>query len=186
MMTLVRRRFGSARGLARLALAQLELGAGRLAPFQLRRPQDVQRVVFVCLGNICRSAFAQQIAISHGLAAASLGLSTTTGAPSPAEAVEAAQRVGIVMHGHRAIDLSDFTILPGDLLLAMEVRHARALRLRLLARQDVQIALLGSWCSPPMPHLHDPFSLSADYFDTCFRRVRQAVDALHRTLRDAT
>ena len=185
MMPLVRRRFGSARGLARLALAQLELGVGGLASFQLRRPREVRRVVFVCLGNICRSAFAQQIAIGHGLAAASLGLSTTTGAPSPAEAIEAAQRQGVALHGHRATDLSDFTILPGDLLLAMEVRHARALRLRLPDRSDVQIALLGSWCSPPMPHLHDPFSLSADYFDTCFRRVRQAVDALHQTLRDA-
>jgi protein-tyrosine phosphatase len=186
MMALVRRRFGSARGLARLALARLELSTGRLAPFQLRRPQDVRRVVFVCLGNICRSAFAERIAIGHGLAAASLGLSTTTGAASPAEAVEAAQRQGVALHAHRATDLSDFTILPGDLLLAMEVRHARALRLRLLGRRDVQIALLGSWCSSPMPHLHDPFSLSADYFDTCFRRVRQAVDALNQTLRNAT
>lgn len=186
MRALVRRRFGSARGLVRLALAQLELGSGALASFQLRRPQDVRRVVFVCLGNICRSAFAQQIAIGHGLPTASLGLSTTTGAPSPAPAIEAAQRQGIVMHAHRATDLHDFVILPGDLLLAMEVRHARALRRRLWARPDVQIALLGAWCSPPMPHLHDPFSLSADYFDTCFGRVRQAVGALNRTLRDAT
>jgi protein-tyrosine phosphatase len=185
MMAFVRRRFGSARGMVRLALALLELATGRLAPFRLRRPKDVRRVVFVCLGNICRSAFAQQIAIGYGLPTASLGLSTTTGAASPAEAIAAAQRQGIAIHNHRATDLRDFEILPGDLLLAMEVRHARALRRR-LRRHDVQIALLGSWCSPPMPHLHDPFTLSADYFDTCFRRVRQAVDGLSRTLRDAT
>jgi protein-tyrosine phosphatase len=183
MMAWVRRRFGSARGLVRLALAQLELATGRLAPFRLQRPREVRRVVFVCLGNICRSAYAQQIAIGHGLAAASLGLSTTTGAPSPPEAIEAAQRQGIVLNGHRATDLGDFKIQPGDLFLAMEVRHARALQRRLHARRDVQIALLGSWCSPPMPHLHDPFSLSADYFDTCFRRVHQAVDGLNQTLR---
>jgi protein-tyrosine phosphatase len=185
MITFVQRRFGSARGLVRLALALLELATGRLAPFRLRRPQDVRRVVFVCLGNICRSAFAQQIAIGYGLPTASLGLSTTTGAASPAEAVEAAQRLGVAIHGHRATDLRDFEILPGDLLLAMEVRHARALRQRLPARKDVQIVLLGSWCSPPMPHLHDPFTLSADYFDTCFRRVRQAVGGLNQTLRNA-
>lgn len=185
MMNLVRRRFGTMRGLARLALARLDLATGRLALFQLRRPREVRRVVFVCLGNICRSAFAQQIAIGHGLPAASLGLSTTTGARSPAEAIKAALRQGIALHGHRATDLRDFTVLPGDLFLAMEVRHARALRQRLLARHDVQIALLGSWCRPPMPHLHDPFSLSADYFDTCFQRVREAVDGLNQALRDA-
>jgi protein-tyrosine phosphatase len=182
---LIPRRFGSARGLVRLALARLALATGMLASFQLRRPQEVRRVVFVCLGNICRSAYAQQIAIGHGLPAASTGLSTTTGAPSPTPALEAAQRQGITLQNHRATDLSDFTILPGDLLLAMEVRHARALRQRLWARDDIQIALLGTWCSPPTPHLHDPHTLSPDYFDTCFHRIRQAIDHLHQTLRDA-
>jgi protein-tyrosine phosphatase len=181
----VRCRFGSVRGLVRLALARWALAAGLLASFQLRRPQEVRRVVFVCLGNICRSAFAQQIAIGHGLPAVSFGLSTTTGAPSPQPALEAAQRQGIHLHHHRATDLSDFTILPGDLLLAMEIRHARELRQRLWSRDDIQIALLGTWCSPSIPHLHDPFTLSPDYFDTCFHRIRQAVDRLHQTLRDA-
>jgi hypothetical protein len=33
-----------------------------------------------------------------------------------------------------------------------------------------------------MPHLHDPFTLSADYFDTCFVRVRAAVRRLAREM----
>lgn len=182
MIALINRKFGTWRGLVRSLLAQLELAAGRLDDFKLRRPQAVRRVVFVCLGNICRSAFAHQIAAEQGLRVASLGLSTTTGAASPGEAVAGAQRQGVAMGAHRATDWKDFKIEAGDLFLVMEVRQAHELRRRLGGRGDVQVALLGLWCRPRMPHLHDPFSLSADYFDTCFVRVREAVRALSAAL----
>jgi protein-tyrosine phosphatase len=69
-------------------------------------------------------------------------------------------------------------VQPGDLLLAMEVRQVHELTRRLGGRTDVQVALLGNWCSPPAPHLHDPFTLSDAYFDTCFARIHQAVGRL--------
>lgn len=171
-------RFGTWRGLVRLLLAHAERAAGRLRPFELHDPQAVRRVVFVCLGNICRSAYAEQVARAEGLHTASLGLSTTTGAGSPAPALAAAARQLLPMDAHRARDWTDFTVQPGDLLLVMEVRQAHELTRRLGARRDVQVALLGNWCSPPFPHLHDPFTLSDAYFDTCFTRVRQAVARL--------
>jgi len=178
MIALINRKFGTWRGLVRALLAQLELAAGRLDEFKLRRPQAVRRVVFVCLGNICRSAFAHQVAAGQGLRVASLGLSTSTGAASPDEALDGARRQGVALDAHRATDWKDFTIEAGDLFLVMEVRQAREVRRRLNGRADVQVSLLGLWCSPAMPHLHDPFSLSAEYFDSCFTRVRAAVRAL--------
>lgn len=66
----------------------------------------------------------------------------------------------------------------------MEVRQAHELRRRLGDRSDVQVCLLGMWCNPVMPHLHDPFTLGDAYFDTCFQRVRQAVQALSVELPD--
>lgn len=171
-------RFGTWRGLVRLLLAHAERAAGRLRPFELHDPQAVRRVVFVCLGNICRSAYAEQVARAAGLNAASLGLSTTTGVGSPDPALAAAARQRMPMEAHRARDWKDFTLQPGDLLLAMEVRQVRELTRRLNGRTDVQVALLGNWCAPKSPHLHDPFTLSDDYFDTCFTRIRQAVGRL--------
>ena len=168
-------RFGTWRGLVRLLLAQAERTTGRLSPFDLKHPQAVRRVVFVCLGNICRSAYAEQVARAEGLHTASLGLSTTTGVGSPDSALAAAARQQMPMDTHRARDWKDFNVQPGDLLLAMEVRQVHELTRRLAGRSDVQVALLGNWCSPPLPHLHDPFTLSDAYFDTCFTRVRQAV-----------
>ncbi|MES2758027.1 MAG: phosphotyrosine protein phosphatase [Pseudomonadota bacterium] len=185
MKAWINRRFGTVRGLLRLLLAYAELATGRLRPFRLRNPQQVKRVVYVCLGNICRSAYGHQIARDLGMNVASLGLSTTTGAASPVEAVDGARRQGIAMDAHRAVDWSDFQVRPGDLFLVMEVRQAHELRRRLGVRTDVQVCLLGMWCAPPMPHLHDPFSLSAGYFDTCFVRVREATLRLNQALAGA-
>jgi protein-tyrosine phosphatase len=178
----INRQFGTFRGLVRLALAYGELATGRLSAFRLRRPESVRRLVFVCHGNICRSAIAHRLALAEGLPVASLGLSTSTGASSPEQAVAAAARAQVDMSTHRATDFKDFKVQPGDLFLVMEVRQAHALRRRLGPRDDVHVCLLGLWGSPVMPHLHDPFTLSDAYFDTCFRRVKTAVRRLGEAL----
>lgn len=174
----IARRHGTWRGAVRGLLARLDLGCGRLRRFQLRHPHRVRRLVFVCQGNICRSAFAVQVAQRLALESASLGLATTSGARSPDAALRAARRQGYDLRAHRATDLRDFAVQPGDLFLAMEVRQARELRRRLGPRDDVEVVLLGLWCTPCRPHLHDPYTLSDAYFDQCFSRLSDAVLAL--------
>jgi protein-tyrosine phosphatase len=178
MTSTIHRTFGTWRGLVRLALAYAELATGRLLPFRLKRPEAVRRIVFVCMGNICRSAIGHQAALRHGMPVASFGLSTNTGGRSPEQAVAAAARRGVDLRSHRALAWPDFKPQPGDLYLVQEIRQAHELRRRLGGRDDVQICLLGMWCKPLMPHLHDPYTLSDAYFDTAFRRVEQAVDNL--------
>lgn len=178
----IARRYGTWRGAVRAALALLQLRTGQLASFHLQQPHRVRRVVFVCLGNICRSAYAQQVAERLGMMTVSIGLSTTTGASPPQSAVRAAKLHGYDMTRHRATDLHDFEVLPGDLFLVMEVRQAHALRRRLASYIDVEVALLGLWCEPKMPHLHDPYTLSDAYFDRCYTRLDQAVAMLHKAL----
>jgi protein-tyrosine phosphatase len=182
MRKTVNRYFGTHRGLVRLALAYLELATGRLSSFRPNKSVTPRRLVFVCQGNICRSAFAEKVAASLGLPVASIGLSTTTGAKSPAEAVKSAGRQGIDLTEHRAVDWEDFKVLPGDLFLAMEIRQAHELRRRLNGRTDVSVSLLGLWGAPLMPHIHDPFTLSEEYFDTCFIRVQHAVSGLREAI----
>ncbi|HBI69136.1 MAG TPA: phosphotyrosine protein phosphatase [Massilia sp.] len=185
MKETIDRRYGTWRGMIRAALAHLEHATGRLRSFALRDPSGVRRAVFVCHGNICRSAFAHMEAIRHGLNVASLGLSTSTGGRSPKQALAASARAGVDMTAHRATSWPDFKVLPGDLFLVMEVRQAHEVRRRLGPRDDVQVALLGMWCKPPMPHLHDPYTLGDPYFDTCFIRVREAVANLSLDLPNA-
>lgn len=169
-------RFGSFRGLVRLALSypQLALGqSGTVAP----DPATVRRLVFVCQGNICRSAFAEAAARAAGMNGISVGLSAATGRPAHDPAIRAARRLGHDLTAHRATDLADYAPRPGDLLLAMEVRqlHRLAADPRLCA---VPRMLLGRWTRPLLPHLHDPYLLDEHYMRRCLARIDTAVAGL--------
>lgn len=174
---LIRYPYGTYRGLIRLWLAQLEGLAGRLAEFRNPDWSRVKRLVFVCNGNICRSAYGMQLAQKLGLPSASFGLFTYTGATPPEIALETAAASGHDMSAHRATELTNFEVRDSDLILVTEVRQARRLA-KLFADRPVQIALLGDWSRPRRPHLHDPFTLSREYFETCFAHIESAVDAL--------
>lgn len=168
--------FGSLRGAIRLGLSYAEV-AGRAASVSAPAPQTVRRLVFVCHGNICRSAFAEAVAKQLGFETASFGLSTTTGKPAhPPVAAISAER-GFALEHHRTTDIIDYVPRQGDYLLAMEVRHLRKLaadeRLCGLPR-----GLLGAYATWPIPHIHDPYMLSDRYFRVCLSRIENAVAGL--------
>ena len=184
----LRRRYGSLRGLLRLILGHLEWRTGRLRQFSPQRARNFSRLVFVCQGNICRSAFAASVALRNEetklvLPVASLGLSTCSGAPSPPEAQTAAAHCGIDLSAHQACDWTDFEVHPADLFLVMEVRQARELLRRLAGKPHAGVVLLGLCCQPALPHIHDPLTLGAEYFDMCFMRLGQAVLRFQSMLR---
>lgn len=174
--------YGTHRGFVRLALANIEYSLGRLEGFCDRDVSSVTRLVFACLGNINRSCFAEQVARLHGVRAVSLGLSTTTGARAFATAVEIAPRFQVDLREHRTIDYSDFQFMQGDLVLCMEIRHARALVTRGFPSRSIR--LLGRWATPVRLHIHDPHTLSLPYFFTCFTTIQSAVVNLVEDLRD--
>ena len=175
--------YGTFRGWVRSFLAQLEWVSGRVERFVTLPPGRVHRLVFVCLGNINRSAFAEAVARSRGVRVCSLGLATTTGAPAFSTAITTAQRFGIDLSAHQATDFSDFGYQAGDLLLAMEIRHVH--RLTANGIPPEAIALLGAWASPRRLHLHDPALTTDEYFMTCFALIHSAVINLVGDLRAA-
>lgn len=177
-MEIIERRFGTMRGLVRLGLAYAEVATGRDGS---RQPDaaDVRRLVFVCHGNICRSAFAQVVANRLGYRNSGFGLSTSADKPAHPPVVAAAAQRGLDMSAHRTQRVEDFVPQPGDLLIGMEVRHLRKLagdeRLTSLPR-----VLLGGYGSPPVPHIHDPYQLNESYLPVCLDRIEDAVTRLVR------
>lgn len=168
-------RFGSMRGLVRLALSWPESLPGLS---RARAPQgEVRRLVFVCHGNICRSAYGEALARSLGAQTASFGLSTTSGHPAHPPIAALAQQAGLSLAGHRTTARENYVPQDGDLLLAMEHRHLRNLaadpRLR-----EVPRVLLGTFARPPLPHLHDPYEHGPAYMARCLGRIDRAVRRL--------
>lgn len=169
---------GSFKGWVRHCLALGQWLSGGLDPFVAPDLSRIERLVFVCLGNINRSCFAEAVARQAGGNAVSLGLSTTTGAPAFHAAIATAARRGVDLQPHHATDIHDHRPRPGDLLLAMEVRHIHRLRASALGQGPV--ALLGAWSYPRRIHIHDPHTLSPDYFETCFTVIESATRQLVR------
>lgn len=174
---MIRKYFGTARGAARLALSFGQVASGQAF---IRRPADmaqVQRLVFVCQGNICRSAYAEVVARVAGMKAASFGLSTTTGKGAHPPAIAAARECGVDLSAHRTRRVEDYVPQPGDLLLAMEVRQLA----RLAAEprlENVERSLLGLWAAPMRPHMHDPFGMDEAYMRTCLAAIDGAVKSI--------
>lgn len=165
--------FGTTRGMVRLGLSygEVVLGAAGLSKPD---PADVRRLVFVCHGNICRSAFADAVARRAGLRAASFGLSTDAGKGAHPPAIEAARALGFDLRAHRTTRGGDFEPEAGDFLLAMETRQLR--RFAADARfASLPRSLLGLYASPAVPHLHDPYELDPAYMLTCLKRIESAV-----------
>lgn len=139
--------------------------------------EAVKRLVFVCHGNICRSAFADVVARGEGMNVASFGLSTGTGGGAHPPAAEAARRLGYDLSGHVTTNVTDFVPMAGDYLLSMELRHVRKLA-RHEALRDLPSGLLGNYARPAFPHLHDPYKLDPQYMDVCLARIEGATKRL--------
>ena len=171
--------FGTHRGLVRLVIANILWMFGPYRRYGRVDFTKVRRLVFVCQGNVCRSPFGHHLAqkLMSDLPVASLGLGAGSGHPADHVASVVARDFGVDLSRHKTTALADFVIQKGDLFLVMEDRHLRALAPHLQGH-EVQLALLGLWCRPPLALLYDPYRLSRSYFTTCFGRIEQAVEAL--------
>lgn len=96
----------------------------------------IRIVLFVCVGNICRSPMAEGLLRRSladtlpDIAVWSAGLAAVAGAPADPHAVAVAADAGIDVSGHRAQQLTTRHIAAADLVLAMTDAQKSALQLR--------------------------------------------------------
>jgi protein-tyrosine phosphatase len=180
-LRLIETNHGTHRGWVRYLLGQLEGVAGMRDRFRTVDPRKIGRLVFVCLGNINRSAFAHAVAAREPVDCISIGLSTTTGAPATETARIVAREFGVSLEDHAATDIADYRPRDDDLLLVMELRHAHRLVARGIPAE--RIALLGHWARPIRYHIHDPDTLSVEYYRSCFAVLLPAVRNLVHELK---
>jgi protein-tyrosine phosphatase len=168
----IQAQFGRRAGWLRHHLARTLDRLGAFEPLRRVGWNDVERLVFLCQGNICRSAYADARARLEGLRSVSFGLAARDGDRANPVALERAAVRGVDLSAHRATSASAVRLRPGDLVVAMESVQLRGLA---LIAPSVPATLLGLWAQPPRPHLEDPFGLSLAYFDTCFDVIDAAV-----------
>jgi protein-tyrosine phosphatase len=139
--------------------------------------REVERFVFVCQGNICRSPYAAARARAVGLPSISYGLDVQREIPANTQARAEALKHGVDLSSHRSRAFDSGRSSRGDLLVSMEPTHLIQLTTQ-HAGEPRQVTLLGLWTKPPRPHIQDPFGRSPEYFNRCFHTIDAGVATL--------
>lgn len=105
-----------------------------------------QNILVVCVGNVCRSPFAQAklAKLAPSLNVRSAGVRALQGHPADPQAQEQALRFGLDLREHRAMQLDDPLCRAQDLILVMEPGHVDAV-CAISPRSRGKVMLLSRW-----------------------------------------
>lgn len=173
--TCINDNYGSRRGLLRHVVCSLQYHAGGYRRYQQIDWERVERLVFVCHGNICRSPLGEIVARKAGVSAVSYGLRCRDGATANPRATRYADSIGLSLADHRTQNIQHYSPLASDLIVVMEPEHLVSLGLE---NSKAQITLAGLWQRRPNPYIHDPYCSSDAFFILCESRVRAAAESI--------
>lgn len=151
-------------------------------------PLNVKSILFVCLGNVCRSPFAEKltarrVACRHPeLQCTSAGISTNKDRRSPKDACEAASTFGLDLNQHRAQPLTRELMERHDLVVVMEADQLVALRgfYPDLSTRIVLLSLFDDEAAPGYERFNiaDPFMQPRGAYELCYLRIARALTGL--------
>jgi protein-tyrosine-phosphatase len=150
-----------------------------------RLPTDARTVLFVCHGNILRSAFGETL-LRERLAAAgvrdvavrSAGVYARPGRGADPRGRAAAERYGASLEAHRAQPLTRDLMERSDIVFVMDRRNEADV----LARHPAaaaRVVLLGAFGRLPgerSPYIPDPYTGGAADVERCYERISRAVE----------
>lgn len=138
----------------------------------------INRVLVVCVGNICRSPMAEVLLRSRlssaGMQFESAGLAALVGNPADplAEAVLADNGLSAV--GHVARQVSQPMLSAADMILVMDKRHVSAVH-ALAPQSRGKTFLLGRWQGDLA--IPDPYGRDKAAFEHAYRLIAGAVES---------
>jgi len=151
----------------------------------------VPRLLFVCHGNILRSAVAQALYADRvrqgrapaGSIAESAGTAAHEGDHADPRGIGVAHDMGIPLDGHRAGRLNEQLITRADLILVMDYLNEADVVARFPAAAG-KVRLLGSFLADNgrAAEIRDPYTGSAEDVRASFHVIAKAVDSLSASL----
>lgn len=142
-----------------------------------------EKVLVVCIGNICRSPTAEYLLRERlrgrGTTVESAGLAALAGKPIDPLAGALLADSGIDASGHRARQLDETAITAADLILVMQRNHLASIA-RYSPHAVGRTFLLGKWQGDR--DIPDPYRKGLDAFEHAYRLIEEGVDAWHRHL----
>ncbi|MDO4226613.1 low molecular weight protein-tyrosine-phosphatase [Neisseria sp.] len=134
-----------------------------------------QKILIVCIGNICRSPTAERLLqqkMPH-LQVSSAGLRALAGKDADLQAIRTALRRGVVIAGHTARQLTAAMCEEADLILVMEPWHIDSVADVLPAARS-KTMLFGQWL--PKKSIPDPYGQTDEVFETVYCQIDDAAE----------
>lgn len=136
-----------------------------------------KRVLFVCIGNICRSPTAEvlmrhQLRERQGLEITSAGLQALVGKPIDQTAADLLRERGLDPDGHQARQATPSVLAAADLILVMEQAHIARI-IRDVPQVSGKTFLLGHWDGKV--EVADPYRQQRIAFEHVFGVIEQGV-----------
>ena len=145
---------------------------------------EARSLLFVCLGNICRSPFAEHLALRHlpaDRSASSAGYYPDTGRCTPPAAVAVARGFGVDLRAHRSRFLSRKLLEQADAVFVFDQQNYRAIA-KSHPWATERTHFLGA-LSPDGPlAIRDPFGGTAAKYETAYRQIAGAIEAAQRAV----
>lgn len=173
--TYLKDKYGGRRGFLRSVVDYFKLNFLKKDNNYMSFPKHVERVVFVCKGNICRSALAEWVFRKHTqFPTASFGVHTTTGCPANPRITRIAALFDIDLHEHKTTAQSKFVPAKNDVYVCVEQAHAELIEQTIPGQS---IFYLGAMLDHPCTYLHDPHTTSDNF---ALRSVVTIITAVER------
>ena len=135
---------------------------------------NIENVLVVCVGNICRSPMAEVILRdalkgNSGIKVSSAGVGALVGYPADEHAVSLMEERGLDLSGHAARQLTPQLVSENDLILVLESGHKRVIDANEPAARG-KVYRLGEWQDQEIP---DPFQKPRAAFEEALVLIDQ-------------
>ena len=141
-------------------------------------------VIFICTGNICRSAMAEgylkyrlkELSKSDEIVVTSAGTHAVQGEESPKHAKLAIARYGVNIETHTATILEKSNLENADYILVMTERHKKNIIDRYPKIKD-KVKLLGEYAKDKeYEEIDDPWGYSYNVYENCAKEIVDSIE----------
>ena len=139
------------------------------------------KILVVCVGNICRSPSGEYLfkSLLPNKSIASAGVGALVGKPADKMATEVALENGLCLEGHQGQQLNSELCRDYDLILVMEQRHIEAVT-KIAPEARGKTMLLSHWNGKE--DIPDPYRQSKEAFEHAYKLIEQGCQAWAKKL----